>query len=299
MLATWLADFMELARTRSFTRAAENRNVTHPAFGRRIKALEEWAGVPLIHRTVPIDFTAEGIIVLETATEIIETLRLLRERLDSSDKTGEPDLKIATGVTISSTFFPQWLKEVSAIIGNFSTRIIAGNHEKAIGALANLDADILIAYSSYHTRLKLNPAQYDWIIIATEELVPISAIGENGKPLFTGSESSSTPYIGFTTTTALHPIITRHLSSLKNKPNVKMVHETDSYSSVLELVAAGIGMAWLPLRLVRPSLDAKRIMLIDQPSWQAKLDIALYRRKLFSHKIVNQLWENYSLHKID
>ncbi|MCT6920371.1 MAG: LysR family transcriptional regulator, partial [Bifidobacteriales bacterium] len=45
MLVVWLKDFLELARTRSFTKAAENRHVTHPAFGRRIKLLEEWAGV--------------------------------------------------------------------------------------------------------------------------------------------------------------------------------------------------------------------------------------------------------------
>ena len=299
MLAIWLTDFIELARTRSFTRAAENRNVTHPAFGRRIKALEDWAGVPLIQRTVPIDFTAEGLIVLETATEIIETLRLLRERLDSTSKSREPDLKISTGVTISSTFFPQWLRDVTDIIGNFSTRIIAGNHEKAIAALANQEADILIAYSSYHTRLKLNPAQYDWIIIAKEELVPVSVIAENGKPLFDGKNGVASPYIGFTTTTALHPIITRHLSTLPTKPNIKLVHETDSYSSVLELVAAGQGMAWLPLRLVQPHLDTKRLGLIDEPSWWAKLDIALYRRKFFTHKIVNKLWDHYAQGKID
>jgi DNA-binding transcriptional LysR family regulator len=37
----WLEDFIELARTRSLSRAAENRCGTHPAFGRRIRALEE------------------------------------------------------------------------------------------------------------------------------------------------------------------------------------------------------------------------------------------------------------------
>ena len=36
----WLEDFITLAQTRSFSRAAELRHVTHPAFGRRIRALE-------------------------------------------------------------------------------------------------------------------------------------------------------------------------------------------------------------------------------------------------------------------
>jgi DNA-binding transcriptional LysR family regulator len=33
-------DLVALARERSFVRAAEARHVTHPAFGRRIRALE-------------------------------------------------------------------------------------------------------------------------------------------------------------------------------------------------------------------------------------------------------------------
>ena len=48
MQSKWLEDFLLLAQERSFTRAAELRHVTHPAFGRRIRALEAWAGTPLI-----------------------------------------------------------------------------------------------------------------------------------------------------------------------------------------------------------------------------------------------------------
>ena len=36
----WLEDFVTLADTSSFSRAAELRNVTQPAFSRRIKQLE-------------------------------------------------------------------------------------------------------------------------------------------------------------------------------------------------------------------------------------------------------------------
>ena len=40
----WLEDFVTLADTSSFSRAAELRNVTQPAFSRRIKQLEGWLG---------------------------------------------------------------------------------------------------------------------------------------------------------------------------------------------------------------------------------------------------------------
>ena len=47
----WLEDFVSLAETRSFSRSAQLRHVTQPAFSRRIQALEAWAGTDLVDRS--------------------------------------------------------------------------------------------------------------------------------------------------------------------------------------------------------------------------------------------------------
>ena len=47
----WLEDFISLAETRSFSRSAQLRHVTQPAFSRRIQALEAWAGIDLVDRS--------------------------------------------------------------------------------------------------------------------------------------------------------------------------------------------------------------------------------------------------------
>ncbi|MCH3703200.1 LysR family transcriptional regulator, partial [Campylobacter lari] len=68
----------------SFVRAAEARHVTHPAFGRRIRALEAWAGAPLVERQrVPVTLTAEGEALLKTATQVVEQMGLMRHRIRS------------------------------------------------------------------------------------------------------------------------------------------------------------------------------------------------------------------------
>ena len=294
MLVVWLKDFLELARTRSFTKAAENRHVTHPAFGRRIKLLEEWAGVPLVERTKPVELTADGIIVLEAATDILETMRLLQERLAARKDDAQPDLRIATGVALSVTFFPQWYKEMNENVATFQTRIIAGSNESAIATLANNEADLLLAYSSYHTRLRINPAQFNWLTIAHETLVPISAADENRQPIFTGMTEQSDPFLAFLPTTALKTIITRHLATLEDKPNLHVVHETDSFSSIVELVASGLGLAWLPYQLCKPAIDSGRVVQIEKPEWLMPVDIALYRKKFSSHPIVDKIWGYYT-----
>ncbi|MDI6837448.1 MAG: LysR family transcriptional regulator, partial [Rhizobiaceae bacterium] len=58
MESRWLEDFLSLVDTRNFSRSAEARYTTQPAFSRRIKSLEDWVGAKLFDRTTqPISLT--------------------------------------------------------------------------------------------------------------------------------------------------------------------------------------------------------------------------------------------------
>ena len=82
-----LEDFVTLARAGSFVRAAEQRHVTHPAFGRRIRALEAWVGTPLVDRSsLPITLTPEGQVFYNTANQVLEQLNRVRRQLQASDQ---------------------------------------------------------------------------------------------------------------------------------------------------------------------------------------------------------------------
>ena len=64
-------DFLVLAETGNFSRAAQARHVTQPAFSRRVRALEEWLGVSLFDRsTHPVTLTETGQWFKAVATEI-------------------------------------------------------------------------------------------------------------------------------------------------------------------------------------------------------------------------------------
>ena len=71
METRWLDDFIALAHTRHFSRAADERNITQPTLSRRIKMLEEEMGVTLIDRnTLPLGLTPAGEIFLASAQQI-------------------------------------------------------------------------------------------------------------------------------------------------------------------------------------------------------------------------------------
>jgi len=57
----WLDDFLALAATGNFSRAADDRHTSQPAFSRRIRALEEWIGADLFDRSSqPAQLTEVG-----------------------------------------------------------------------------------------------------------------------------------------------------------------------------------------------------------------------------------------------
>lgn len=71
----WLEDFIALSELRNFSRAAEARFITQPAFGRHIKALEEAVGRQLIDRTThPVSLTPAGKQFRTTARNLIQQL---------------------------------------------------------------------------------------------------------------------------------------------------------------------------------------------------------------------------------
>lgn len=72
MQLEWLEDFIELVRTRSLLRAAETRCVTHPAFGRRIRALEGWVGAPWMERSRAAALDTAAHFLVTTGTVLVE-----------------------------------------------------------------------------------------------------------------------------------------------------------------------------------------------------------------------------------
>jgi len=82
----WLEDFISLAETRSFSRSAQFRHVTQPAFSRRIQSLEAWAGVELVDRSsYPTQLTPAGTTFYRHAVEILQSLHISRAQLRSSE----------------------------------------------------------------------------------------------------------------------------------------------------------------------------------------------------------------------
>ena len=102
----WLEDFVSLAETRSFSRSAQLRHVTQPAFSRRIQALEAWAGIDLVDRSsYPTRLTPAGETVHGQALEILDALQATRNLMRSHQASGQDMIEFAVPHTLAFTFF--------------------------------------------------------------------------------------------------------------------------------------------------------------------------------------------------
>ena len=291
MQLRWLEDFVELARTRSFTRAAENRFVTHPAFGRRIRALEEWVGTPLVARSKPLMLTPAGSVFLDAATNAIEALHGAREQLQGSIPTLENNIRIAAGRTLASTFFPEWYEDSVDRFGFFTATLTTCNAEEGILRLVAGEVDLLIAYSSPHTRLMIDHDRFDFLPIAREVLVPVSALDASGRALYKlPGGKDPIPWLSFARALALRTVLARHLADVPQAPLLKPVCQADSYEAILALAKRRAGLAWLPGRLAKSDIERGELGIVGNASWRVGSDIALYRQRNRSHPVLDSLW---------
>jgi DNA-binding transcriptional LysR family regulator len=293
MQLEWLEDFIELARTRSLSRAAEIRCVTHPAFGRRIKALEDWLGVPLIERKQPLSLTPAGLLFLEAASQSLGLLTAARAQFQSVGLNRDEPLRIATGRTLASNFFPDWYETLNQRFGTFPVSLVTSGSQEAIGRVSAGDVDLLLIFSSPLTQILIDPERFDSLVLTREEMIPVSAPDANGQPRFQitpGGGASSVPWLAFSPTLALRGVLAQHLASLPQRLVLRMTYQADSYESILQMAKRGNGLAWLPRMVVRAALQAGELVVAGGPELTIGFDISLHRRRSNQAEQVMRIW---------
>ena len=203
MQLKWLEDFVALAQERSFTRAAELRHVTHPAFGRRIRALESWAGTPLIEREAgPVKLTAAGQAFLDTALQMTRHLAQSHDELMAIAGRQGRTVTLCTGRTLARTIVADWLVRLQPYLADGELRISTRSLADAVHDLQHGLADFSILYHHPSLVVPLDGRQFEHIALATDRLLPVSRTDASGAPMYS-SKRAARPCLTSPTTAPL------------------------------------------------------------------------------------------------
>ena len=294
MQLKWLEDFIVLAQERSFTRAAELRHVTHPAFGRRIRALEAWAGTPLVERGSggPVTLTPAGQSFLETAGHLARSLTQSHEELQSLAGRQARTVTLATGRTLARTVVADWLVRLQPILQGGELCIRTRALADTVGMLERNEADFSLVYHHPALAIRLDARQFTHLTVASDRLVPVSRATAQGQALHRfGPDATLVPYRADAPQLALGRLVEDHLAHNPHAPRLQRVVECDSADAHYEYGKKGLGVAWLPWSMVFADCKAQRLALASDARMEVRFDVRLYRPKRRLGPLAEALWK--------
>ena len=301
METKWLEDFVSLAETRSFSRSAQLRHVTQPAFSRRIQSLEAWAGADLVDRSsYPTTLTPAGETLYAQALELLQSLQNTRAMLRGHDSAGQDFIEFAVPHTLAFTFFPSWIAQLSEGFGPIKSRLKALNVHDAAMRLVEGGCDLLIAYHHPSQPLELDTERYDMVVLGQEVLAPYAKPGPDGAPLFSlpGHESRALPYLGYAPGAYLGAVTDWILKQARTPIHLDRVYETDMAESLKVMAIEGHGVAFLPRSAVNKELQSGQLVsAANDPALSLALDMQVraYRAKSgfrqVHKRVAQDLWQ--------
>jgi DNA-binding transcriptional LysR family regulator len=283
METKWLEDFIALAETRSFSRAAQMRHVTQPAFSRRIQALEAWAGIGLVDRSsYPTRLTAAGETFHGQALDIVGALQATRNLMRSHQAAGQDMIELAVPHTLAFAFIPHWLTDLRARFGAVHCRLNAFNVHDAVLRLTEGGCDLLIAYHHPSQPLPLAPERYEMLSLGAETLAPYARADADGQPLWrlAAAPPAKLPFLSYAPDAYMARMVEVILKQADPPPLLETVYETDMAEGLKAMALEGHGLAFLPVSSVRNELKSRRLVRASRAGHdELTMEVRIYRER--------------------
>lgn len=295
----WLEDFLALAETGNFSRAAEARAIAQPAFSRHIKSLEEWVGVELVDRSAhSAGLTAAGKRFQPLVAEMLASLEAARIKARAAHDEAAATLRIASTHVLSLHFFPHWLARLEKRMRLVPVQTMSDSSQGCEELLLQRRVQFVLCYGAHAFPGRLDEAKYPVVRLGEEELIPVSAPGPRGGPLHrVGDGGDLLPVLGYSDASGAGRIMRGHLRSIfapaaDDKPAQKISVVFTAHSAVLlkTMALAGRGVAWLPQTLVTEELAGGKLLDAGGGRWRVPLEIRLYRQRAELAPNAEALW---------
>ncbi|MEZ5913524.1 MAG: LysR family transcriptional regulator [Paracoccaceae bacterium] len=139
-------DVIVLLEEGNMSRAARRRNVTQPAFSRRIRSFEDWLGRPIVVRTANrVELEPALLANAAELQALVGHVRELRGRIASHDP-ARTTLTVAAQHSVMISAVPDFIREVKSRFDKMSFRVRAANHNDCLSLFLSGEAAVLMSY---------------------------------------------------------------------------------------------------------------------------------------------------------
>lgn len=290
----WLEDFLALARSGNFSRAAEERFSSQPAFSRRIRSLEAWVGTDLVNRsTQPARLTEAGEWFKEVAQNLLGQIARLPGEAKQVAETNSVTLRIASTHALSFVFLPRWLRNMESTIAIERVELMSDVLSRCEVLMRQGKVHFVLTHAHPKAPTSLDEEQYDSLCIGSDELIPVSQPKSNAAPLhmLTNSKKNRVPILGYTEESGLGRIFESVIGKRLKSISTQIAFKAHLASVLRTMAIDGRGIAWLPRTLVDEDIRAGRLVPASEDDWGVPLEIRLYREQSLTGHAPLALWK--------
>lgn len=267
--------FVTLAHVEHYTKAAESLSITQPSLSHAISTLEQELGTCLFEkRGRNVVLTKYGKLFLKYAEESLAILDLGVKKTKSMTSTTSGVIDLAYIYTLGSEFVPkmvrEFLREREEL--NVQFQFTVGNTSEIIKGLKEERYDI--AFCSR----KEKEHNVVFVPVTREELVVVVPADHElaEKDSVDLQRTVKYPYIFFTQSSGLRPVIDKLFQGIKTKPEV--VYEVEEDGAVAGLVAEHFGIAVMPNIPMLKTLNVKTLQ-ISKPKYERFIYMAKVKNR--------------------
>lgn len=293
MELSWLDDFLALVDCGNFSRAAELRHLTQPAFSRRIRALEDWVGAPLFDRsTHRVTLTEAGERFRPAAEEVLRRLLQGREDARATAHAAAAALTFAATHALSLTFFPAWLRTLEARASLGAIRLVSDSMSACEQVMLQGHAQFLLCHHHPAAPGRLEPGAFRSTAVGEDVLLPVCAPDGGGAPRFAldGPHADSLPHLAYSAESGMGRIVAAARAASGRAVPLEPVF-TSHLAAVLRAVAQdGRGVAWLPKSLIADDLETGRLVRAGAAAWDVAVEIRLFRPRARLSAAAEAFW---------
>ena len=246
--------------------------------------------------TLPLSLTPAGKVFLEASEKITRLLKETKETCHEMIRVEANRLRFATNQTLYLSFFNNWIESLNSDVElGVNLKSTSWPGRLLVQALERGECDLILCYWSPDIDFlqTLDRPEYDYHVLATETLVPVTALNQQGNPKFLlpGSDNAPLPYIGYNDQTFLQRVLAASFRNRSKLPHLLNVNENSQAVSVKAMIAEGYGVGWLPSRLLANHGEHGLVPAGDK-SWHFPIEIRVYRARANQHVMIEKFWSD-------
>lgn len=231
-----------LEKHKNFVAAAAACFVSQPTLSMMVKKLEEELEIVIVRRGIhPLEFTDEGMLLLNQAKRILAEQQLMREISKELTKGVDGQIRISVIPSLATTVIPSFIQNIEKKEHALKVSIVELPTERALLALQQGEIDMAILATDSDAQVFASYPVYE------EEFVAyVSPLEKMPKRKFIQSKHITSENLWFLSEEHCFREQALEVCSFKKKKKSKVTYDAGSLQTLIRLVDENGGITLLP-----------------------------------------------------